>query len=685
MTLDSPVLMVTGVGPTVSKALNLHGIMTVLDILRYTPMRWIDYSRALPIKSLSIGATVVIHATIGHVTNERTKSKRMAVVRAIVSDQSGSIDAIWFNQPYLSQTLRSGATIRLRGVVGFNGQSGKVLQSPTICKDDARMIVPVYSERTGIKSSRFSQLVSRVLYMTKDIADPLPQTLRHKFNLLSLSEALSALHYPHTSSNIANGLKRLAIDELWSIMVLTRAHKIAVGQSKAVAIVANHERMQQFLRKLDFNLTSAQKTVLGEIQSDLARKIPMRRLLNGDVGSGKTVVAFGVADQVLNASLSAALISPTTVLAEQHYQSWRKLNSAFESFLFTSGLILYNGQKISRILALKHLKTIKTAFFCGTHSLFHDDIIKDRNIGLVIVDEQHRFGVAQRATALNKQHLVPHLLTMSATPIPRTAALTLYGDLDVSYLKDKPHGRRSVITRLASERSRPQLERFINQIIDRGEQVFIVCPSIETVDDASDQLFIIQEKKAVKKEFDRLKSIFPQRRIGLLHGKLRQAEKEQVLSQFKEANLDILVTTSVIEVGVDMTGASVIVIEGAEHFGLASLHQLRGRVGRGANQAYCFLLASEWNDATTKRLQLLVNHDDGFTLAEKDLMMRGPGDLFGTLQAGFAPFRYASLSDGQLVREAEQICQSILSLGQKNWPDELNKWIESKASIIGRE
>ncbi len=682
MTLDSPVLTVAGVGPAVSKALKSHGIETVGDILRSTPLRWIDYSHAVPIKSVSIGDTVVIQATIAKVANERTARKYMAIVRATVHDASGVMDAIWFNQPYLSQTLRVGGILRLRGVVGYNRAEGKILQNPTICKDTDKMIAAVYSERTGITSGRFSQLVSRVSYLINDIPDPLSWEMLKQFSIMSLGDALKALHFPPTLGMVTAGLKRLAVDELWSIMVLTRLSKLSLKQNSAPTIVQNQTRFRQFSEKLDFTMTPAQIQSLSEILSDMAQKVPMRRLLNGDVGSGKTVVAFGAADATLANQLSVVLLSPTTVLAEQHYQSWLKLKLGADSYLFTAGLILHNGQKVSRERALKALQESRVAFISGTHSLLRDDIMQDRNVGLVIVDEQHRFGVSQRAATLNKQHLVPHLLSMSATPIPRTAALTLYGDLDVSYLKDKPHGRRSVMTKLASERSRPMVERFINQIIDRGEQVFVVCPAIETIEETSDQLFMTDDKKAVKKEFDRLTNVFPHRRIGLLHGKLRQAEKEQVLTQFRDGKLDILVTTSVIEVGVDITKASAIIIEGAEHFGLASLHQLRGRVGRGLNQAYCFLFASTWNDTTTKRLQLLVDFTDGFTLAEKDLLMRGPGDLFGTLQAGVAPFHYASLSDGQLVRIAEQICQAILKLDRKDWPAALTNWFEIKSENI---
>lgn len=685
MTLDSPTLMVPGVGPAVSKALKSHGIETVGDILRTTPLRWIDYTHVTPIRGISIGTTVVICATVDKVANERTARKYMAIVRATLSDTTGSVDAVWFNQPYLSQTLRVGTVLRLRGVVGYNRASGKLLQNPTICKDDSKLVAPVYSERTGIASGRFSQLISHVSYLVNDIPDPLSREMLDQFRLLSLGDALKALHFPTSLGMVTAGLKRLAVDELWSIMVLTRLSKIQLKHNNAPVIMQNQARFRQFIEKFDFKMTSAQTKALSEILSDMAQKMPMRRLLNGDVGSGKTVVAFAAADAVLANHLSVVLLSPTTVLAEQHYQSWYKLNMEVDSFLFTAGLILHNGQKISRAQALKALHASKVAFISGTHSLLQGDIIQNRNVGLVIVDEQHRFGVAQRAATLGQQHLTPHLLSMSATPIPRTAALTLYGDLDVSYIKDKPHGRQSVITKLASERSRPMVERFVNQIIDRGEQVFVVCPAIETVEETSDQLFMTDDKKAVKKEFDRLTTVFPHRRIGLLHGKLRQAEKEQVLSQFRDGQLDILVTTSVIEVGVDISQASAIIIEGAEHFGLASLHQLRGRVGRGLNQAYCFLFADKWNETTKKRLQLLVDHSNGFILAEKDLLMRGPGDLFGTLQAGIAPFHYASLSDGQLVETAEQICQAILKLDRKYWPATLTNWIESKLENISRE
>lgn len=687
MDLDSPIEHIAGVGPAYAKVLKARGVTTVEQVLYTVPHRYIDYTHPVDIASVKRGQAVVIHGRVGAITETRTARRAMTLIRARISDESGSIDALWFNQPYLRQVLKPGTTLRLHGPAAFDAQSGTVLRSPTILPRDDDTIVSVYSERTGLASGRFSQIVARTLHFASDVLDPLPDSVRKTHQLVPINQALSLAHRPQNLDDVHRGLDRLALDELWSVMVVMRRAKQRSATHKAPSIPFETARLMSVQNGLPFTLTTGQREVISAIQSDIARSVPMRRLLNGDVGSGKTIVAFMVADQVLRAAHHVALVSPTTVLAEQHYRTWQQFNSDHDSFLFTSKLIAHNGQSVSRKTALLALGQSRAAFLCGTHSLFHDEISRNRTIGLVVVDEQHRFGVLQRALLTDKQRsVVPHLLSLSATPIPRTAALVLYGDLDVSYLLDKPHNRGVVTTKLASERSRPHVYRFMNQLIDKGEQVFVVCPAIMPADDeVGARLFMLEERKAVVEEFERLKIVFPTRRIGLLHGKMTQKAKEAVLDQFRAGTLDILVATSVIEVGVDIPNASCMVIEGAEYFGLAPLHQLRGRVGRSTKSGYCFLFANTWNEQTTKRLQLLVKHTDGFTLAEQDLAIRGPGDLYGTVQAGITPFRFASLSNAGLVHQASEISAAILQLSESAWSPTLRKWIEDRSSMIHRE
>ncbi len=687
MNLDSPVIAIPGVGETYAKALRSHGITTVWDVLRFTPSRYIDFSHPIPCSDVRLGQEVTISGHIAVVKLERTSRKRMVLVRARIEDDTGAIEAVWFNQSFLKTSLKVGRIVHLHGLVVADRSAPKVLRSPTILFDTSPRPVSIYSERSGLESGRFSRIVSSVLHLSEAIADPLPLHIQQKYQLIALSDAYRIIHRPDSITQAESAHTRLGLDELWTLMAVMRLEKSDVRQSSALPISFDPHNVKD-VPPLPFALTDSQQKALLEIADDMAQKTPMRRLLNGDVGAGKTIVAFIACWHALQHSVKAVMLAPTTVLAQQHYRNWLAIFPTPNSFLFTSGAIWHGDEKINRSEALRRLTSTAAAFVCGTHAVLHQDLELTVGVGLVVVDEQHRFGVMQRAMlGTGRSAVVPHLLSLSATPIPRTAALVLYGDLEISVLPEKPVGRIPVITKLARERSRPYVYQFVDQLLARGEQAFIVCPIIgaDTKND-SGQLLMLEERAAVIDEYDRLKStIFTHRRIGLLHGRLKQAEKDAVLNQFRLGELDILVTTSVIEVGVDVPNASVMMIEGSEFFGLAQLHQLRGRVGRSTQQSYCFLFAGNWSEKVRNRLELMTTHADGFTLAEKDLALRGPGELYGTLQAGLHPFQYATLSDSNLVQTARQIADDVLVNLHQGDNGPLRQLILAKARSLHRE
>lgn len=691
MKLDSPIEAIPGVGPASAKALRNHNIETVEDVLHTTPFRYTDFTKIIDIANTRVGQVAVVSGTVESCQIERTSRRRMILVWAQISDSSGNIDAVWFNQTFIANRLTKGSVIRLCGLVTLDKRRGKVLRNPSIQTDLDPRPEPHYSERTGIESGRFARIVKSVVGIADLILDPLPGELCDRYHTPQLSKAIRLIHFPHTMSEINESRSRLALDELWSLMVVSRLTKKEVAKDETVVLNVDEQIFKADEKRLPYKLTAGQRQALEDIFDDLQKQVPMRRLLNGDVGSGKTIVAFLASHQVIFNGFSVIFLAPTTVLAGQHYQNWRQLFPDVPHFLFTSGHCQVNGEEVSRSKAIAALKSTKAAFICGTHAVFHRDFDLDGRIGLVIVDEQHRFGVSQRSHLISsKSNFVPHLLSMSATPIPRTAALVLYGDLDISVLPEKPAERKEITTKLASEKSRPYVYQFVDQLISKGQQTYIVCPIIgldKGEEESYDgRLMLLEERKAVVDEYERLqKTIFAHCRIGLLHGRMKQAEKDQILNDFRQGNYDILLSTSVVEVGVDVQKATAMLVEGAEYFGLAQLHQLRGRVGRGADQSFCFLFANNWSTNVKERLQLLEQYNDGFTLAEKDLALRGPGEIYGTLQAGFSPFKYASLADYSLIDKARQITEDIIKMGTEKWPPALIQWIDDRKINIHLE
>ena len=513
-------------------------------------------------------------------------------------------------------------------------------------------LVPVYPETEGITSKYLRFLIKPLLDYFTDIPDPLPKALVAKYNFPSLHYALHTIHFPETEPDTAPARQRFAFEELLLFQLRALLDRQALKLLSAPVLPFDQERIAAFVKTLPFTLTDDQRKAAFEILKDLERPFPMNRLLNGDVGSGKTVVALIAAYQAALAGYQAVIMVPTEILAQQHYASLEKITE----FDLNIKLGLLTGSKKMNI-ENKNL-------IVGTHAVIQKGI-EFKNLGLVVIDEQHRFGVAQRMKLVKNQRLVPHLLSMTATPIPRTLALTIYGDLDVSLLKEKPKGRQEIITKVISEEKRAEAYAFIELQIQEGRQVFVICPRIEKAALASlaskASLALQAEMKMVTEEYRKLsQEIFPHRKVAMLHGKLKAKEKEQIMLDFKTHKTDIIVSTSVIEVGVDIPNASIMMIESAERFGLAQLHQFRGRVGRGEHQSYCFLFTSTPDITSTRRLRAMEATNDGFKLAEMDLKIRGPGEFTGTMQSGVPDLVMASLSNIELIKTARDEAQSLL-------------------------
>lgn len=657
LSLESPIEQLSGVGEKLTQKFKGAGLNTVRDLFFYYPRKWDDFRNVTPIKWLRVGEEVTVKGKIIEVKKEYSPKKRMAIVSALVEDESGSIKAVWFNQPFMARMLRANLPITLHAKVDFSWQSKeKVLSSPVWVKEEK--IVPVYSEVGGLPSRLFERLVLNNLSLVKEITDWLPEEIKEEEDLIDLPEALRQIHKPSSFEALKAAKERLAFDELFLIALSMAQIKKENQQDNGIQMEINKDALKEFASLLPFKLTDAQRKTAWEIIQDLDKPYPMNRLLEGDVGSGKTVVAALAALNVVKGGYQVAWLAPTEILARQHYKNVAKLMEPF---------------KIPVALVTGSVKEdhTKAEIAIGTHALVQENIHFPR-LGMVIVDEQHRFGVAQRAALRNRNEKMPHLLSMTATPIPRTLALALYGDLDISVIDQMPEGRQKVETKVVQPEKRENAYQFIKKQVEEGRQVFIVCPLIEDKQDEKLKTknkklqleFWEIEKKSVTKEYEKLsKEIFPELSIGLLHGRMRPKEKDAVMRDFAEGKLNILVSTAVVEVGIDIPNATVMMIEGAERFGLAQLHQFRGRVGRGSHQSYCLLFAESWSENTKARLKAMVECSNGFELAEKDLQLRGPGELTGLRQSGLPDLKMASLTDIILVRRARKSADKIVEKG----------------------
>jgi ATP-dependent DNA helicase RecG len=651
--LDSPVTAISGVGPTQAKRLQRLGVDTIGDLLYLFPRRHEDYSQLRPIGKLKYGEQVTV---IGTIRSTRLKRQRggAAIVNSIIADASGSIQATWFNQPYLVDQFKRGRQIVLSGTVDeYLGRL--VMSSPVWEPLDSELLhtgrlVPVYPLTSGMKGRWLRRIMKRTVdYWTKRLPDHLPSSIRERNDLLSLEEAVAQMHFPNDMHNLSRARRRLAFDEFFVLQIGVLRQRQEWRDHPGLPVPVDRALLQVFLSELPYRLTGAQQRAVDDILGDLGKDHPMSRLLQGDVGSGKTVVAMAAMYLVAKGGYQAAMMAPTEILAEQHFKNVATMlgQLGLSVALLTGSVPRSEKEAIYAGVASGEIQIL-----VGTHALIQEDV-DFKNLALAIIDEQHRFGVRQRGI-LRAKGYNPHILVMSATPIPRTLALTVYGDLDLSIIDEMPPGRQPIETRWFMPAERERAYCFVRTQAEKGRQAYIICPLVEE----SEKI----EAKAAVEEHERLsKSIFPDLRLGLLHGRLRSADKEEVMRAFSEHELDILVSTSVVEVGIDVPNATVMLIEGANRFGLSQLHQFRGRVGRGEHASYCILLSDITTDVSEERLRAIEDTQDGFKLAERDLEMRGPGDFFGTRQSGLPELKLASLGDTPLLELARREAQELFA------------------------
>ena len=666
MELNTSVSALSKVGKTTSQKLHRLGIFNVRDLLNHLPFRYEDYSKITEIRDLRAGDQVTIKGVIELIANRRVRNRRF-ITEAVVSDGKDSVRVVWFNQPFLTKNLHSGDAIYLSGVVKSD-MLGLQLVSPAYEKVGLKSLhtgrlVPIYPLTEGVTQKQFRFLIGQCLVATGQVVDWLPEVIKKQNDLIDLSVALKKIHYPENENDLKKATERIKFDELFLIQARAELARLERRNIKAPTIKFQEEKIKKFVSMLPFALTKDQKVAAWEILQDISGPKPMNRLLSGDVGSGKTVVAaIALFNTALN-GFQGVLMAPTEILALQHYYSLSRLLPEMEIAVFTrsSQRIFKNGHDLE--LAKNKLRDLigsnEAKIIIGTHALLSKGV-NLASTGIVIVDEQHRFGVMQRKLIKEKGEGV-HFLSMTATPIPRSLALMLYGDLSVSIIKEAPPGRKKVLTKLVEPNKREAAYEFIKKQILGGRQVFVVCPLIENATPND-------EKKSVLSEYKKLsEKIFPGLRVAYLHGKLpaktkpgKERSKSEIMEDFKNKKIDILVSTSVIEVGVDVPNASIMMIEGADRFGLAQLHQFRGRVGRGTEQSYCFLFAEGDSKKSAERLKYFELHNNGFELAEKDLEMRGPGEVYGVTQSGMMQLRLARLTDIELLKKARTAAELIV-------------------------
>ncbi|MBI2062398.1 MAG: ATP-dependent DNA helicase RecG [Candidatus Yanofskybacteria bacterium] len=708
MNLSLPIEQLKSVGGRNLPRLTKLGIKTVKDLLWHFPARYEDYSRVVPISEIEPGQKVNVQGEILKMSNRMIfprlrqgfggQAKRMSLTNALVGDETGAVKVVWFNQPFIANSLREGTLVSLAGKANLD-KHGLYLSSPTYEKiqniefknhnlTHTGGLIPVYPETEGV-TSKYLRFLIKPLLQDLDVPDPLPIEIIAKYNLPCLTEALNKIHYPASNQEAETAKERLAFDDLLLFQLKALLERRKLNQLKSVRIKFDKDLIQNFISRLPFELTKDQKIATWEILKDLEKTYPMNRLMEGDVGSGKTVVALMGAVQVAKGRLPAGrqgyqsvFMAPTEVLANQHFKTMTELlgDNFLNIGLLTGSEAKFNNETIDKADLKKKIAKGEVDIIIGTHAVIQKDV-RFKNLAFVVLDEQHRFGVAQRAAlvkpssraqAEGNKEIVPHLLSMTATPIPRTLALTIYGDLDISIIKEKPKNRQKIITKVVAPLQRKAAYKFIRDEVNSGRQIFVICPRIEAEKNdgplrqtqgkpLSQMKLVWAEAKAVEDEYKKLsEEVFPDLKVAMLHGKMRPKEKIETMEKFKDKKYGILVSTSVIEVGVDIQNATIMMVENSERFGLAQLHQFRGRVGRGEHQSYCLLFSSTPDKNINQRLKALVECDDGFMLAEKDMTIRGPGEFFGVKQSGLPDLAMASLANVELIKKTRLEARLLL-------------------------
>ena len=644
------------------KQLKNIGISYVEDLLLYFPRAYSDKRAFTKIAYAQRNEVNNFQGILSKIFMMRTKNGKN-ITRAVLTDDTGFINVIWFNQPHIKRILHNGDEIILSGKVTFS--FGKMtIQSPIHEKVKVEQVhtgrlVPVYPETENISSKWLRDKIKPLINeWTSQFHEYLPIDIIERNGFLIYSEAIKQIHFPEKQEELEAAQQRLSFDELFLLQLKALQKKWdwqQISKDEEKKIPRDQKVIDEFIGKLPFKLTGAQERVVEEVLSDMERPFPMSRLMQGDVGSGKTVVAAIPILNVIKKGFQCALMAPTEILAKQHYATISKY-----LFPYAINIQFISGSTTAKQKdeVIRQMKNGTVDLVIGTHALIQDRI-GFKNLGLAVIDEQHRFGVKQRS--ILKSFGNPHLLSLSATPIPRTLALTIYGDQDLSIIDEMPKGRQEIITRIVPEEKRREAYLWIDDQVQKGRQAFIICPLIEESEAEG-----LEDVKAATLEYEQLsKHIFPDHKVGLLHGKMKQKEKDQIMEDFNDNKINILVSTSVVEVGIDVPNASIMIIETAERFGLSQLHQFRGRVGRGEHQSYCFLFKEKHSSEAQQRLSSMVKFSDGFKLAEIDLTLRGPGEIYGVKQSGIPDLRMASLSDAKTIEKARKEAQNIIDKDPK--------------------
>ena len=716
---ETPLFEVVGARVPILRRLETMGIRTVRDLLWHFPARYEDFTKVYPIAELEPGQQATVQGVIEDVESKHSWRRGMAIVEATIADDSGTIRAIWFNQPYVANALKRGRAANFAGKASLSEEGEIYLSNPTYevirLRDGAGQemshtarLVPVYPETRGL-TSRGIRFVTQTLFKKHPVfKEWIPRTVLAETGFPELNDAIHAIHFPRSIEDAHAARARFSFEELFLLQILNLQRKMKIAAERAPAIPTDIEEVKTMLARLPFALTQSQKQSLWEIIQDIAKPRPMNRLLQGDVGSGKTVVAAIAAVIAAENGFQTAFMAPTEVLARQHFETMKKFLSALAlgERQPAIGLITGSGAHVSYGDGLEakaarpsfHEKVSQgnIAIAFGTHALIERGMTF-ASLGLVIIDEQHRFGVRQRAALTAKKNgaaPIPHFLSMSATPIPRTLMLSVFGDLDLSLITELPAGRKEIETKIVPPLERTATYDFIRAQVRAGRQVFVICPRIDAEDEdiagakkgASPVPANAKklELRSVKEEFEKLSGkIFPDLRVAMLHGQMKPKEKEAVMRAFKAREHDILVATSVVEVGIDVPNATIMMIEGADRFGLAQLYQFRGRVGRGEHQSFCFLMTDAQTGAANARLRAILDAKNGFELAEKDLALRGPGQFFGAVQTGLPDVAMEALKDPELVKRSREAAAHTLAADPalKNEPALRKKLEEFRARV----
>lgn len=681
---DTSLKKIEGVGKKFIKKLHRLDLYTAGDLLWHFPNRYEDYSEKREIAELQESDNVTIHGTVTDINIRKTYRRKMIIVEVTISDETESIQAVWFNQPYLKETLKPGTEVNISGEVekrkGSLQFSNPIYEKiePSDTPTHTERIIPVYSETKGLTSRGLRFLIEPILENI-ELKETLPEFVIEEQNLPEIKKALEKIHFPETQEDINEARRRFTFEDLFMLQLHNLKAKKEIEKRSAYPIDIDMEFLKKDIENLPYDLTDDQRKSLYSMTQDLQENYPMNRLLQGDVGSGKTVVAILAAMQVAYNGYQAAFMAPTEILATQHYNTFKRLFPYFEEgvgLLTGSKSEIYYGDglvdDLNKKELYKRLKRNKVKVVIGTHALIQKKV-KFEKLGFTIIDEQHRFGVKQRAKLAQNENddsgneILPHFLSMSATPIPRTLSLTVFNDLDMSKIMELPGDRKPVETKLVPPSKRQESYEFIRNEIKKGRQVFVICPQIDSEEGKSSKWDGV---KAVRQEHKKLsEKVFPKLSVGMLHGKMTPEEKNDTMKRFAEdKEINLLVSTSVIEVGIDIPNATIMMIEGAERFGLSQLYQFQGRVGRGEHQSYCFLFTNSENPKTLRRLNYLVEADDGLELAERDLQIRGPGEFLGKSQSGMPDLAMKAIKNPQLIKTTKEAAEKLFEKGLDDYP-----------------